>query len=169
MNPRSSLCRAQRRPIQSTALFQTFRNTILHGNHWSLTYWFLYQITKKHHQRLRRQNKKEVLTMMTHIGKKDLNRKRAWALVGDVLFHWEPPAPKEHQLQTFPPLTSYYSLVCRLFQQLGGEQGMLVRMPPLCVGKEEAYFLMGSSPLRVELTVVAEWYLQDRRVEKRID
>ena len=56
----------------------------------------------------------------------------------------------------YRPPRSYDGLVRRLLQQLGGEQGMLGRVHPLGVGDEQADLLIGSSPLGVQLAVVAE-------------
>lgn len=65
-------------------------------------------------------------------------------------------------------LVSYYTVIGRLLHQFGREQGMLGRVWPLGLRKEKAYFLIGSSPLRVQLTVVAERHLwsQKRRQQK---
>lgn len=55
---------------------------------------------------------------------------------------------------------SYNGLIRCHLHQLGGKQGMLGRTGSLDIGDQQAYFLIGSPPLGVQLTVVAEGYLQ---------
>lgn len=56
--------------------------------------------------------------------------------------------------------SSYYTLAGRLLHQFGGQQGMLGGAGLPRFGNEQTYFLIGSSPLRVQLAVVAEGYLR---------
>lgn len=72
----------------------------------------------------------------------------------------------------YPHLVSYYTLIGRLLHQFGRQQGMLGRVRPPGFRNEQTYFLICSSPLRVQLTVVAERYLYrqpGRRREKEVN
>lgn len=62
-------------------------------------------------------------------------------------------------------LVSYDALTGRFFHQFIREQGMLGRVRLLGFGNEQTYFLVCSPPLRVQLTVVAEWYLKKTEVQ----
>lgn len=62
-------------------------------------------------------------------------------------------------------LASYYALIGRLFCQFGGQQGMLGRVGLPGFWDEEAHFLVGPSPLGVELTVVAERHQRPQDVD----
>lgn len=71
-----------------------------------------------------------------------------------------------------PHLVSYYNLIGRLFHQFGRQQGMLGRVGPPGFRNEQTYFLICSSPLRVQLTVVAKRYLYrqpGRRQKKEVN
>lgn len=62
-------------------------------------------------------------------------------------------------------LVSYDALTGRFFHQFIREQGMLGRVRLLGFGNEQTHFLVCSPPLRVQLTVVAEWYLKKTEVQ----
>lgn len=53
------------------------------------------------------------------------------------------------------PLCSYNSLICHFLGQLGGYRA-LGGVRPLHIRHEQAHFLIGPPPLRVQLTVVSE-------------
>lgn len=57
-------------------------------------------------------------------------------------------------------VNSYYTFTGRLVHGFGGEQGMLGGVGLLGFRNEQTYFLIGSSPLRVQLAVVTERHLQ---------
>lgn len=57
------------------------------------------------------------------------------------------------------------SLIRRLLQQRGGQQGLGGGVRPPDVRDEQTYFLVRPSPLRVQLTVVAEGHLQSQAVK----
>lgn len=56
-------------------------------------------------------------------------------------------------------LISYYTFISRFLYWFGREQGMLGRVRLLGIRNEQPDFLVCSSPLRVQLTVVAERHL----------
>lgn len=71
----------------------------------------------------------------------------------------QPPHIKDTIITDRLRLVSYYTLVGRLLHQFGRQQGMLGRVGILGFRNEQTYFLICSSPLGVQLTVVAERYL----------
>lgn len=79
--------------------------------------------------------------------------------------------PNDRLVIDRPHLVSYYTLTGRLLHQFGRQQGMLGRVRPPGFRNEQTYFLICSSPLRVQLTVVAKRYLYrqpGRRQKKEV-
>lgn len=79
----------------------------------------------------------------------------------------QPPHIKDTTITDRLCLVSYYTLIGRLLHQFGRQQGMLGRVGLLGFRNEQTYFLICSSPLGVQLTVVAERYLHRQPVRTK--
>lgn len=91
-------------------------------------------------------------------GEKNATKNTHKCLLKVMMHRVSSPISKWHHYCGHLHLISYYTLIGGLLHQFGREQGMLRRVRLLGFRNEQTYFLICSSPLRVQLTVVAERY-----------